>query len=97
MADTERRGFNIRGTFNLTLTCTVTAICVSQIAYGFETQGYASIQALSAFARQFGEWDPELGIHYLPSVWLSMFNAFGLLGLLVGKWLIPLLFRKHES
>ena len=84
MSDLKREKLNLRGSFNLPLTCTVTAICVSQIAYGFETQGYAAIQALDAFVIQFGQWDPETETYYYPSTWLSMFNAFGLLGLLVG-------------
>lgn len=84
-ADPKREKLNLRDSFNFPLTCTVTAICVSQIAYGFETQGYAAIQALDAFVMQFGEWNPELQTYYYPSTWLSMFNAFGLLGLLVGE------------
>ena len=75
---------SILNSFNGNLLFTVLVICISQIAYGFETQGYAAIQALDAFARQFGEYDGVQGAYYLPSVWLSMFNSFGLLGLLFG-------------
>lgn len=85
MPGSDRAGFDIRNTFNLPLTFTISVICISQIAYGFETQGYAAIQSLDAFASQFGVWEPTLQAYYLPSAWLSMFNAFGLLGLLFGQ------------
>lgn len=81
----ERLRLNLRSSFNLHLTCTVSVICISQIAYGFETQGYAAIQSLDAFVMQFGDFDESTGEYYYDSTWLAMFNAFGLLGLLVGE------------
>lgn len=85
MTDITRTSLDIRGTFNVPLTYSIFVICISQLNYGFETQGYAVIQSLNAFAKQFGEWSPELQTYYLPSAWLSMFNSFGLLGLAFGK------------
>ena len=70
--------------FNLQLTLSILVICISQVNYGFDNQGYGAIQSIDSFQRQFGEYDPKKKVYFLPSVWLSMFNSFGFIGLFVG-------------
>lgn len=77
--------FNIREMFNLQLTFSILVICISQFNYGFDNQGYGAIQSIDKFQEQFGEWNPKKKTYYLPTVWLSMFNSFGFIGLFVGK------------
>jgi MFS transporter, SP family, sugar:H+ symporter len=70
----------LRESFNRTLTLTVLLIAISQFNFGFDQQGFSSTQAMDAFDRQFGKWDPEKKKWYLPTVWLSFFNSFNYLG-----------------
>jgi hypothetical protein len=70
----------LRESFNKTLTLTILLIAFSQFNFGFDQQGFASTQAMNAFDRQFGEFDPKKKKWYLPTVWLSFFNGFNYLG-----------------
>jgi hypothetical protein len=76
----------LRESFNKTLTLTILLIAFSQFNFGFDQQGFASTQAMDAFDRQFGEFDPEKKKWYLPTVWLSFFNGFNYLGQAFGMY-----------
>ncbi|KAI0021066.1 general substrate transporter [Xylariomycetidae sp. FL0641] len=77
-------GFKFSETFNLQLTLSILLICISQLNYGFDNQGFSAIQSLDPFEKQFGEWNDKKQSYELPPEWLSMFNSFGYLGLFVG-------------
>lgn len=81
-----RQLFKPLGVFNSTLARSVLTICISQMAYGFDNQGFSGIQSMDAFERQFSKWDPKTKAYVLPTTWLSMFNSFGFIGLFVGKY-----------
>lgn len=78
------RHLAIAETFNLTLGLTVILIAVSQFNYGFDQQGFNTTQAMSAFDRQYGTYNPQTGKYALKTVWLSMFASLPLLGMAVG-------------
>lgn len=80
-----RMNFKFQETFNLQLTASIFVICISQINYGFDNLGYATIQSIDRFQEEFGVWDPKKETYVLPTQWLSMFNSFGFLGLFVGE------------
>lgn len=61
--------------FNKRLILTCVLLGVSPFNYGFDNQGFSSIQSMDAFEKQFGEWDPKKKTYYLPTWWLSIFNA----------------------
>jgi MFS transporter, SP family, sugar:H+ symporter len=75
---------SLKQTFNVRLTLAVLLIAFSQFNFGFDQQGYASTQAMGAFAKQFGEYDPETKEYALPTVWLSQFNGFIYIGQATG-------------
>ncbi|CZS79582.1 unnamed protein product [Fusarium graminearum] len=82
---------DFRGTFNKRLTTAVLLITISQFNFGFDQQGFAATQAMTAFDRQFGHWDEEKQDYVLDTVWLSFFNGFIYLGqaagVLAGSWI----------
>ena len=81
----------LRETFNSRLTWAILLITFSQFNFGFDQQGFASTQAMDAFAQQFGEYDAKKKVWFLPTVWLSWFNGFNYLGqaagVLLGSWI----------
>jgi MFS transporter, SP family, sugar:H+ symporter len=71
-------------TFNKTLVLTVLLICLSQFNYGFDNQGYSSIQSMDYFERQFGVYSAEKKTYTLPTWWVSLFNSLIFIGLGLG-------------
>ncbi|CAG1965280.1 unnamed protein product [Fusarium graminearum] len=82
---------DFRGTFNKRLTTAVLLITISQFNFGFDQQGFAATQAMTAFDKQFGHWDEAKQDYVLDTVWLSFFNGFIYLGqatgVLAGSWI----------
>lgn len=76
----------LRESFNKKLTLTVLLITVSQFNFGFDQQGFAATQAMDAFAKQFGVFDPDTKTRVLEPVWLSFFNGFNYLGQAAGAY-----------
>lgn len=70
--------------FNRDLSFAVTLISVSTFNYGFDVQGYASTQAMDAFARQFGRWHEPTQRYRLEPYWLSLFNSLNYIGFAAG-------------
>jgi len=58
----------LRQTFNRRLILTAALIAVSQFNFGFDQQGFASTQAMDAFAGQFGVWNTKKQTYVLPTV-----------------------------
>lgn len=75
----------LRETFNKRLTLAILLITFSQFNFGFDQQGFAATQAMDAFAKQFGDYDPENDEYFLSPVWLSWFNGINYLGQAFGK------------
>ncbi|CAG1963118.1 unnamed protein product [Fusarium graminearum] len=82
---------DFHGTFNKRLTTAVLLITISQFNFGFDQQGFAATQAMTAFDKQFGHWDEAKQDYVLDTVWLSFFNGFIYLGqatgVLAGSWI----------
>lgn len=77
--------------FNPQLALTCSLIAVSTFNYGFDNQAFATTQAMTPFAQQFGSYDDETGQPYLPASWLSLFSSLNYIGfaagVLVGSWI----------
>lgn len=65
----------IRETFNSSLTLTILLIAVSQFNLGFDQLGFSATQAMDAFERQFGTYNPVTEVYFLESWWLSLFTS----------------------
>ncbi|KAJ5111972.1 hypothetical protein N7532_000017 [Penicillium argentinense] len=61
--------------FNKKLLLTCCLVAISPFNYGFDNQGFSSIQSMDYFDKQFGDYDPKTKAWYLPTWWLSIFNA----------------------
>lgn len=83
----------LRDSFNKTLTLTVLLIAISQFNFGFDQQGFAATQAMNAFDRQFGAWDPAEKIYVLPPSWLAQFNGLNYIGFGFGMRSLLLLIK----
>lgn len=75
----------LRKTFNRSLFTTGMLIAVSQFNFGFDQQGFNSTQAMDAFERQFGWYNPQKKVYYLESWWLSLFAGLPYIGFGIGK------------
>lgn len=62
---------NIRRQFNLTLGLTFLLLVSSSFTWGFDNQGYATIQAMDSFLKQFGDQDPKTGVYSIAPKFLS--------------------------
>uniref|UniRef100_A0A8H7K9P3 Major facilitator superfamily (MFS) profile domain-containing protein n=1 Tax=Bionectria ochroleuca TaxID=29856 RepID=A0A8H7K9P3_BIOOC len=70
--------------FNRRLAIAVSLIALSSFNYGFDNQAFATTQAMDAFDKRFGEYDPIKKTYYLPSTWLALFNSLNYIGFAAG-------------
>ncbi|KAJ3958450.1 hypothetical protein N0V92_004967 [Colletotrichum tropicale] len=70
--------------FNARLAASVLLIALSQFNYGFDNQAFTSTQAMDAFERQFGEYDPAKKTYAIPTYFLSLLNSLNYIGFAVG-------------
>jgi SP family sugar:H+ symporter-like MFS transporter len=70
--------------FNKQLILSCTLIALSSFNYAFDNQGYATTQAMDAFIRQFGDYNPTTKKYALGVRWLSFFNGFPYLAFACG-------------
>lgn len=70
--------------FNRRLAVAISLIALSSFNYGFDNQAFATTQAMDAFEKQFGEYDPDRATYYLPSHWLALFNSLNYAGFAAG-------------
>ncbi|KAH8893559.1 general substrate transporter [Thozetella sp. PMI_491] len=61
--------------FNKRLLWTCLLVASSPFNYGFDNQGFSTIQSMDYFARQFGEYNPKTKSYFLPTEWLALFNG----------------------
>ncbi|KAJ0336559.1 hypothetical protein COL922a_007836 [Colletotrichum nupharicola] len=70
--------------FNARLAASVLLIALSQFNYGFDNQAFTSTQAMDAFERQFGEYDPATKAYTIPTYFLSLLNSLNYIGFAIG-------------
>lgn len=70
--------------FNRFLAIAVSLIALSSFNHGFDNQAFATTQAMDAFDKRFGEYDPIKKISYLPSTWLALFHSLNYIGFAAG-------------
>lgn len=71
--------------FNKQLLLACLLIAVSTFNYGFDNQGFATTQAMTAFTRQFGVYNAKTKTYALQTYWLSLFNSLNYIGFAAGK------------
>lgn len=70
--------------FNARLAASVLLIALSQFNYGFDNQAFTSTQAMDAFERQFGEYNPVTKTYAIPTYFLSLLNSLNYIGFAIG-------------
>ncbi|KAF6834617.1 sugar transporter [Colletotrichum musicola] len=70
--------------FNKRLFASVFLIAVSQFNYGFDNQAFTSTQAMDAFERQFGDYNPVKKTWEIPTYFLSLLNSLNYIGFAAG-------------
>ncbi len=71
--------------FNRQLGLACLLIAVSTFNYGFDNQAFATTQAMTAFAKQFGVYNPKTKKYALETYWLSLFNSINYIGFGTGR------------
>lgn len=60
-------------------------ISLSTLNYGFDNQGIATSQAMQAYEKQFGVYDPSTKTWAIPTYWTSLLNSLNFIGFAVGE------------
>lgn len=71
--------------FTPRLALSVALIALSTFNYGFDNQGIATSQAMLAYKKQFGDFNPKTGAYAIPTYYLSLLNSLNFIGFAVGK------------
>ncbi|KAI9732081.1 MAG: hypothetical protein M1834_004177 [Cirrosporium novae-zelandiae] len=71
--------------FNKTLALSCSLIALSTFNYGFDNQGFATSQAMDAFAKRFGVWNEEDQEYELEAYFESLLNSLQYIGFAVGS------------
>ncbi|OKL61906.1 hypothetical protein UA08_02624 [Talaromyces atroroseus] len=72
--------------FTPTLGAAVGLIALSSLNYGFDNQGIATSQAMTAYKKQFGTYNPSTGAYAIPTYWTSLLNSLNFIGFAVGLY-----------
>ena len=70
--------------FNGHLFFTCGVLLLSQVNYGMDQACFTTIQALPAFAKKFGKYDPETDDYAIEAYFLSLLNSLVYLGQVIG-------------
>ncbi|KAJ5110665.1 hypothetical protein N7532_001200 [Penicillium argentinense] len=81
--------------FNRTLALSCTLIAISQINYGFDNQAFSTTQSMTAFTKQFGDYDAETDEYAIPASFLSLLNSLNYIGFAVGLMIGSLISQKY--
>ncbi|EEU38728.1 uncharacterized protein NECHADRAFT_45721 [Fusarium vanettenii 77-13-4] len=81
---TSKLALPFKGLFNGRLFFTAAILALSQFNFGFEGSAFTNIQAMQHFAHQFGTKQPD-GSVILEAQWLSFFNGFSIVGVIIGN------------
>ncbi|GLI74752.1 hypothetical protein PoHVEF18_003000 [Penicillium ochrochloron] len=73
--------------FNRTLTLSCTLIALSQLNYGFDNQAFSTTQSMTAFTKQFGEYNPKTKQYAIPAYFLSLLNSLNYIGFAVDVYI----------
>lgn len=80
-----RKGFRrITAAFNGRLLYCCSLIALSQVNFGMDQSAFNNTQAMSAFNKQFGHFDPQRGRYVIETYFLSFLNSFTYIGFLFG-------------
>lgn len=71
--------------FTPRLALSVALIALSTFNYGFDNQGIATSQAMLAYKKQFGDYNPKTNTYAVPTYYLSLLNSLHFIGFAVGK------------
>ncbi|KAJ5886241.1 uncharacterized protein N7473_008915 [Penicillium subrubescens] len=81
--------------FNRTLALSCTLIALSQLNYGFDNQAFSTTQSMTAFTKQFGEYNPKTKQYAIPAYFLSLLNSLNYIGFAVGLILGSMVSQKY--
>ncbi|KAI5459034.1 general substrate transporter [Mariannaea sp. PMI_226] len=81
--------------FNPQLAGAVGLIALSTLNYGFDNQGIATSQAMAAYKKQFGVYNPETGAWAIPTYWTSLLNSLNFVGFAVGLYIGSLVSARY--
>ncbi|KAJ5736660.1 uncharacterized protein N7483_001785 [Penicillium malachiteum] len=70
--------------FNRTLALSCSLVALSQLNYGFDNQAFSTTQSMTAFTKQFGEYDAATGTWSIQSYFLSLLDSLNYIGFAVG-------------
>lgn len=70
--------------FTPRLALSVALIALSTFNYGFDNQGIATSQAMLAYKKQFGDFNPKTNTYAIPTYYLSLLNSLNFIGFAVG-------------
>lgn len=70
--------------FNWRLSYTCFLLICSSFTWGFDNQGFATIQAMNSFQESFGEYNSKTHAYSLTTAYLSYLNSFQYLGFAAG-------------
>ncbi|CEL03029.1 hypothetical protein ASPCAL04188 [Aspergillus calidoustus] len=73
--------------FTLRLAGAVGLISLSTLNYGFDNQGIATSQAMAAYKKQFGVYDPSKKTWAIPTYWTSLLNSLNFIGFAIGLYI----------
>ncbi|OKL63983.1 hypothetical protein UA08_00455 [Talaromyces atroroseus] len=73
--------------FTPRLAAAVGLIALSSLNYGFDNQGIATSQAMAAYKKQFGTYDPKTDSYAIPTYWTSLLNSLNFIGFAFGLYM----------
>jgi MFS family permease len=80
--------------FNGQLAFSVAILMVSQVNYGMDLAAFSTTQAMSAFERQFGVYDPHTETWRIEPYFLSLLNSLTYVGQVAGVLLSGVITRR---
>ncbi|KZF23905.1 general substrate transporter [Xylona heveae TC161] len=73
----------------------IALIALSTLNYGFDNQGIATSQAMAAYKKQFGVYNPKTKTWAIPTYWTSLLNSLNFIGFAVGLYLGSLISARY--
>lgn len=76
---------NVWHAFNPTLLRACCLIAISQFNFGFDQTAFSTTQAMFAFDKKFGKYNPEKDEWAIEPYFLSLLNSLPYIGFAIGK------------
>ncbi|KAJ5819017.1 hypothetical protein N7474_004608 [Penicillium riverlandense] len=86
MAPSFLKNNHLVQSFTPRLAGAVGLIALSTLNYGFDNQGIATSQAMAAYKKQFGDYDPATKTWAIPAYWTSLLNSLNFIGFAIGLY-----------